>query len=201
MAGVQAAISELTRLQPGDATAPDAIAKIADFHRVCLPKTASSRAGKPALAALYRAVLQDPHGMIFWSSKGAFLAATSDLRATEASIRAAMPLPYLARLVFWNLLAPAHLFSRRAWEKEIPLSEAAYILTLGSASALRGDADRVSGSVVLRAGLAEFAKRGLKHCLVDTELSNEQARRFYEKNSFSEVKRSAGQVLLRKKIL
>lgn len=202
MAGVQASASnfEIAKLMPGASGEAATIESIARFHRRCLPGTASSQAGATAVEALYRAVLHDTFGIVFWSSRGGFLAATLDLRATEKQIRHQMPLSISIRLVLRHLLSPGHLISRWRWEHDIPRAGAAYILTVGSVPALEGDRTRLPGAAILEEALQEFRASGARVCLVDTEAANKRARSFYLKNGFREVKHNAGQVLLSKEL-
>src|SRR5262245_42517213 len=91
--------------EPRRPVGQDELIAVARCHQLCLPHTASSRAGLPVLAAMYAALGKDPAARIIWHPPGAgpahlggFAAGTVALRDTEVQIRRNMSAPLLARL-------------------------------------------------------------------------------------------------------
>ncbi len=188
----------------------DGVLEAADFdalaraHRLCLPDTASSRAGLAVLHGLYTALSRDSAAHLIWhpaadpSHHGAFAAGTVRYRETEAHTRRSLPTATLARLALRVASMPRHVLARRRWEHTIPEHGVGYVLTLGVASALIPAAQTLRGSVVLEELESWFAARGCTASWVDTELSNKRAHAFYLRRGYLEVSRDFGQVLLHK---
>jgi hypothetical protein len=177
---------------------------LARAHRLCLPDTASSRAGLDVLHGLYRALAQDTASRVIWrpasdpSHHGAFAAGTVRYRETEAHTRRSLPSSAFARLALRALAMPGHVLARRRWETLIPREGVGYVLTLGSASAVLPEGQTVRGAVVLEELESWFAAQGSRASWVDTELSNQRAHAFYLRRGYLEVSRDFGQVLLQK---
>jgi len=177
---------------------------LARAHRLCLPDTASSRAGLDVLNGLYTALSRDSASHVIWhpaadpSHHGAFAAGTVRYRETEAHTRRSLPKAALARLALRVASMPGHVLARRRWEHAIPEQGIGYVLTLGAASALIPAAQTVRGSAVLEELESWFAARGCTASWVDTELSNKRAHAFYARRGYLEVSRDFGQVLLHK---
>ncbi len=180
------------------------LTEIARAHRLCLPDTASSRAGLDVLEALYAALARDAGARVIWHAArdpahhGSFAAGTVRYRETEAHTRRSLPRPLWARLAVRVATMPGHVLARRRWESAIPRQRVGYVLTLGAARAVIANADTMPGSVVLQELEAWFLARGALASWVDTELSNERARAFYARTGYQEVSRDYGQVLLQK---
>ena len=181
---------------------------LARCHRLCLPDTASSRAGLTVLEALYAGLLRDPAARVIWEpgvsgtpEHGAFAAATVRYRETELHTRRALPKTAFARLAVRAAMMPRHVLARRRWELLIPQEGIGYVLTLGVASAVVPAARTRRGSELLAELEAWFVSQGCSHSFVDTELSNQRAHGFYLRTGYSELSRDHGQVLLRKPLL
>jgi len=179
-------------------------AALARAHRLCLPSTASSRAGLDVVQALYGSLARDPASRVIWhpaaepNHHGAFAAGTVRYRDTEAHTRRSLPRASFARLVLRVASMPSHLLARRRWESAIPHEGIGYVLTLGAARAVIPASQTLRGSVVLAELEAWFVEQGCRASWVDTELSNERAHAFYLRRGYLEVSRDFGQVLLQK---
>ncbi|MFZ5891992.1 MAG: GNAT family N-acetyltransferase [Myxococcota bacterium] len=179
---------------------------LARCHELCLPDTASSRAGREVLEGLYEVLLQDPGARVIWRGSqneasphlGAFGAGSVRFRETEALIRRKLSKALFARLAVRVATMPLHVLSRRRFEHTIPDSAIGYVLTLGSASAVVPGCNAPRGSEILAELEDWFAARGARESWVDTELSNSRAHAFYLRKGYSEVARAFGQVLLKK---
>ena len=178
---------------------------LARCHRLCLPATASSRAGQSVLEALYAGLVRDPAARVIWEpgpedtpEQGAFAAATVRYRETELHTRRCLPKAAFVRLAFSAALMPRHLLARRRWEQLIPEQGIGYVLTLGVASAVLPSARTRRGSELLAEIEAWFVSQGCSASFVDTELSNARAHAFYLRTGYRELSRDHGQVLLRK---
>jgi hypothetical protein len=189
---------------------PDARLERADFvaiaraHQLCLPDTASSRAGLPVLEGLYAALTGDSASRVLWypasspTQYGAFAAGSVRYRETEAHTRHSLSRMSFARLAIRVAAMPGHLLARRRWESAIPHEGIGYVLTLGTARAVLPGALTRPGSAVLSELEAWFVVQGARASFVDTELSNERAHAFYLRMGYLEVSRDYGQVLLQK---
>ena len=190
--------------QPLDAELGQIQLALARCHLLCLPETASSRAGLSVLQGLYAALGTDNAAHVIWrpatdpNHHGAFAAGTVRYRDTEAHTRRALPRAAFARLALRVAAMPGHVLARRRWESAIPHEGIGYVLTLGAARAILPGSDTVRGSVVLAELEAWFAARGCQASWVDTELSNQRAHGFYLRQGYQEVSRDYGQVLLQK---
>jgi GNAT superfamily N-acetyltransferase len=179
-------------------------AALARAHRLCLPSTASSRAGLAVVQALYGSLALDPASRVIWHPAaephhhGAFAAGTVRYRDTEAHTRRSLPRASFARLALRVASMPSHLLARRRWESAIPHEGIGYVLTLGAARAVIPSSQTLRGSAVLAELEAWFAEQGCRASWVDTELSNERAHAFYLRRGYLEVSRDFGQVLLYK---
>ena len=177
---------------------------LARAHRLCLPDTASSRAGLDVLLGLYTALSRDVASRVIWhpaadpSHHGSFAAGTVRYRETEAHTRRSLPKGALVRLALRVAAMPGHVLARRRWESIIPHEGIGYVLTLGAAGAIIPSAQTVRGSAVLEELESWFAVQGSKASWVDTELSNQRAHAFYQRRGYLEVARDFGQVLLHK---
>ncbi|HTA90633.1 MAG TPA: GNAT family N-acetyltransferase [Polyangiaceae bacterium] len=189
---------------------PIALSEISDLarcHRLCLPETASSRAGVDVLEGLYGALLADSAAHVVWHPsaetphhQGAFAAGTLHYRATEAQIRRSLRPMLFARLALRAASMPMHVLARRRWENVIPNTGIGYVLTLGSASAVVASSLAPRGRVVLAELEEWFVEHGCLASWVDTELSNQRAHAFYLRTGYVEVSRDFGQVLLQKQL-
>ena len=193
---------------PPDAEVRVQLPALARCHRLCLPDTASSRAGLAVLEALYAGLLLDPAARVIWEpggeglpEHGAFAAATLRYRETELHTRSALPKAAFARLAMHAAMMPRHVLARRRWERLIPHEGVGYILTLGVASAVVPAARTRRGSELLAELEGWFISQGCSHGFVDTELSNRRAHAFYLRAGYLEVSRDHGQVLLQKPLL
>ena len=180
---------------------------LARCHRLCLPDTASSRAGLTVLEGLYTALLGDPAAHVIWErgsahapDHGAFAAGTVRYRDTEAHTRRALPASSFARLALRVASMPTHVLARRRWEPLIPHDGIGYILTLGVARALVPSSPTRRGHELLADLEGWFEGQGALASFVDTELSNRRAHAFYLRAGYAEVSRDYGQVLLQKKL-
>lgn len=179
---------------------------LARCHALCLPETASSRAGAEVLEGLYEVLLQDPGARVIWRPSavdaspelGAFAAGTVRFRETEALIRRKLPSKLFARLALRVATMPQHVLSRRRFESAIPHDGIGYVLTLGSASAVVPGAGAPRGGEVLSELEEWFEARGARESFVDTELKNARAHAFYQRKGYGEVARAFGDVLLKK---
>lgn len=178
---------------------------LARCHRLCLPDTASSRAGLEVLEALYEALLGDSAAHVIWEpgvdgspEHGAFAAGTLRYRETELHTRRSLPKAAFARLALRAAMMPKHVLARRRWESLIPHEGIGYILTLGVASAVVSTARTRRGSELLAELEAWFRDQGCSASLVDTELSNRRAHAFYLRAGYLELSTDYDQVLLRK---
>ncbi|HYQ04306.1 MAG TPA: GNAT family N-acetyltransferase [Polyangiaceae bacterium] len=178
---------------------------LARCHRLCLPDTASSRAGLPVLEALYAALLADSAARVIWEpgiagspEHGAFAAGTARFRETELQTRRGLPRAAFARLALRAALMPRHVLARRRWETLIPHEGIGYVLTLGVARAVVPSAETRRGSQLLDELEGWFVSQGCSASFVDTELSNQRAHAFYLRQGYLELSRDYGQVLLRK---
>ena len=182
------------------------LAALAHAHRLCLPSTASSRAGLGVLQELYGALARDPASRVIWrpavdpTHHGAFAAGTIRYRDTEAHTRSSLPRASFARLALRVAAMPRHLLARRRWETTIPRESIGYVLTLGAARAVIKSSQTLSGGALLNELEAWFSERGCLASWVDTELSNERAHAFYLRQGYREVSRDFGQVLLQKSL-
>ena len=181
------------------------VREIARCHRLCLPDTASSRAGLVVLENLYQALLVDPAAHVVWdrgpshaSDHGAFAAGTVRYRETEAQTQRALSTPSFMRLALRVAAMPSHVLARRRWESLIPQEGIGYILTLGVASAVVPSTPTRRGRELLADLEAWFSAQGASRSFVDTELSNRRAHAFYTRAGYLEVSRDYGQVLLQK---
>jgi GNAT superfamily N-acetyltransferase len=171
---------------------------------LCLPETASSRAGLSVLQALYAALETDSAARVIWypavdpNHHGAFAAGTVRYRDTEAHTRRTLPRADFARLALRAASMPGHVLARRRWERAIPHEGVGYVLTLGAARAIVPGSNTVRGSVVLAELESWFAAQGCHASWVDTELANQRAHGFYLRQGYQEVSRDYGQVLLQK---
>jgi len=190
--------------QPLDAQRGQIQLALARCHLLCLPETASSRAGLGVLQGLYAALEADPAAHVIWhpaadpSHHGAFAAGTVRYRDTEAHTRRALPRAAFARLALCVVTTPSHVLARRRWESAIPHEGIGYVLTLGAARAILPGSETVRGSAVLAELERWFAEQGCHASWVDTELSNQRAHGFYLRQGYQEVARDYGQVLLQK---
>jgi hypothetical protein len=179
---------------------------LARAHRLCLPDTASSRAGLDVLRELYTALSRDAASRVIWhpaqdpSHHGAFATGSVRYRETEAHTRRSLPKGALARLALRVAAMPGHVLARRRWESAIPHEGIGYVLTLGAASAIIPSAQTMRGSVVLDELESWFVSQGCQASWVDTELSNQRAHAFYLRRGYVEVSRDFGQVLLHKQL-
>ena len=177
---------------------------LARAHRLCLPDTASSRAGLDVLHGLYAALARDAASHVIWHPAadprhyGAFAAGTVRYRETEAHTRRSLPKAALARLALRVASMPGHVLARRRWEGAIPHEGIGYVLTLGAAGALIPAAQTLRGSAVLEELETWFVAQGCTASWVDTELSNQRAHAFYLRRGYLEVSRDFGQILLHK---
>lgn len=193
--------------QPLDAEPRQIQLALARCHLLCLPETASSRAGLSVLQALYAALETDSAARVIWhpatspEHHGAFAAGTVRYRDTEAHTRRNLPRVDFARLALRAAAMPAHLLARRRWESAIPHQGVGYVLTLGAARAVLPGSNTVRGSVVLAELEAWFTAQGCHASWVDTELSNQRAHGFYLRQGYQEVSRDYGQVLLQKPLV
>jgi len=191
--------------RPPDAPRPSEVLALARCHRLCLPDTASSRAGLDVLGELYSALIRDPAAHVIWEpategspEHGAFASGTARYRETELHTRRSLPKAAFARLALRAATMPRHVLARRRWESLIPLEGIGYILTLGVASAVVPGARTRRGRELLAELEAWFESQGASASFVDTELSNERAHAFYLRAGYLELSRDHGQVLLRK---
>lgn len=181
---------------------------LARCHALCLPDTASSRAGVEVLEGLYEVLLRDPGARVIWRASaddalpehGAFAAGTVRFRETEALIRRKLRPALFARLALRVASMPKHVLSRRRFENTIPHDGIGYVLTLGSARAVVPGASAPRGSEMLSELEEWFEARGARESWVDTELRNTRAHAFYERNGYTEVARAFGDVLLKKRL-
>jgi hypothetical protein len=181
--------------------------ELARCHQLCLPHTASSRAGLDVLQQMYRALSTDAAAHVLWQPAataphhlGAFAAGTSRLRQTETGVRRGLSLRALARLSVVVATLPLHVLARRRWESLIPEGGVGYVLTLGSARAVVPEADSTAGSVILSQLEQRFVTDGCHSVWTDTELDNARAHAFYLRQGYVEVSRDYGQVLLKKQL-
>jgi hypothetical protein len=181
---------------------------LARCHRLCLPDTASSRAGQDVLSALYAALFRDTAARVIWEpgpeaspELGAFCAGTVRYRETELHTRRCLPKAAFARLALHTMTMPRHVLARRRWESLIPHEGIGYLLTLGVARAVVPSARTRRGSELLAELEAWFMSQGCRESFVDTELSNARAHAFYLRAGYLELSRDHGQVLLRKVLL
>ncbi|HKO50553.1 MAG TPA: GNAT family N-acetyltransferase [Polyangiaceae bacterium] len=181
---------------------------LARCHRLCLPDTASSRAGLPVLEALYAGLCQDPAARVIWEpgpegspELGAFASATVRYRETELHTRRSLPKAAFARLAVRAAMMPRHVLARRRWEPLIPHEDIGYLLTLGVARAVVPSARTRRGSELLAELEAWFVSQGCTASFVDTELTNQRAHAFYSRAGYLELSRDHGQILLRKTLL
>ena len=190
--------------QPLDAPSEQIQLALARCHLLCLPETASSRAGLSVLQGLYAALHTDAAARVIWypaadpNHHGAFAAGTVRYRDTELHTRRMLPRVAFARLALRAASMPGHVLARRRWESAIPHAGIGYVLTLGAARAIVPGSDTVRGSVVLAELESWFAAQGCTASWVDTELSNQRAHEFYLRQGYLEVSRDYGQVLLQK---
>jgi hypothetical protein len=192
--------------QPSDAELQQVdLQELARCHRLCLPSTASSRAGLSVLEDLYAALFADPAAHVVWDRgpehaphHGAFAAGTIRYRETEAHTRRSMSKASFARLALRVASMPSHVLARRRWETLIPHERIGYILTLGVTSAVVAASNTRRGSALLADLEGWFAASGVEASFVDTELSNQRAHAFYVRAGYVEVSRDYGQVLLQK---
>src|SRR6188474_1730341 len=98
---------------PPDAEVRVELPALARCHRLCLPDTASSRAGLTVLEALYAGLLRDAAARVIWEpgvsgtpEHGAFAAATVRYRETELHTRQALPAAAFARLAMRAAMMP-----------------------------------------------------------------------------------------------
>lgn len=194
--------------RPPDAPRQSELLALARCHRLCLPDTASSRAGLSVLEQLYSALFGDSAAHVIWEpgahgspELGAFASGTVRYRETELHTRRSLPTAAFARLAVHAATMPRHVLARRRWEPLIPLEGIGYILTLGVASALVPGAQTRRGSELLAELEAWFQSQGASASFVDTELANERAHAFYLRSGYLELSRDHGQVLLRKALL
>lgn len=181
---------------------------LARCHALCLPDTASSRAGAEVLEGLYEALLSDPGARVIWRpgldenapELGAFAAGTVRFRETEALTRRKLRPALFAKLALRVASMPSHVLSRRRFEATIPHDGIGYVLTLGSARAVVKGANAPRGSEILAELEEWFEARGARESWVDTELSNRRAHEFYLRVGYTEVARAFGQVLLKKSL-
>jgi len=178
---------------------------LARCHLLCLPETASSRAGLSVLQALYGALFRDAGARVIWEpgsaaspEHGAFASGTVRYRDTELHTRRSLPKADFARLALRAATMPRHVLARRRWESLIPHERIGYILTLGVAAAVVPAVRTRRGSELLADLEAWFASQGCGESFVDTELSNARAHAFYLRAGYLELSRDHGQVLLRK---
>jgi len=181
---------------------------LARCHRLCLPDTASSRAGLAVLQSLYAGLYRDPAARVIWEpgpaespEHGAFVAGTVRYRETELHTRRCLPKAEFARLALFAATMPRHVLARRRWESLIPHEGIGYVLTLGVASAVVASARTRPGTELLVEIEAWFRSQGCSASFVDTELSNQRAHAFYLRKGYLELSRDHGQVLLRKALL
>ena len=169
-------------------------------HRLCLPHTASSKAGDTALKSLYDVLSRDEASVVIWNGKvKGFAAGTCSLRAIEKKLPRNLPLITKFKLAVHHVAWPFHLLSRLKWEKMIPKQGAGYILTIGVVD--RDTPESKGASAKLINGLEEFFKsKGMKESWVDTEAVNKRARRFYEKHSYIQIAENYFQVLIKKSL-
>jgi len=179
--------------------------ELARCHRLCLPRTASSRAGLTVLEDLYAALLADPAAHVVWERgpaqapcHGAFAAGTIRYRETETHTRRSLSRTSFVRLALHVASMPAHVLARRRWETLIPHERIGYILTLGVASAVVEASNTRRGGELLADLERWFSTQGATASFVDTELSNRRAHAFYGRAGYVEVSRDYGQVLLQK---
>lgn len=192
--------------QPLDAALQQVdVQALARCHRLCLPGTASSRAGLSVLEDLYAALLTDPAAHVVWERgpdpvphHGAFAAGTIRYRETETHTRRSLSKTSLVRLAWRVASMPRHVLARRRWESLIPREGIGYILTLGVASAVVPASKTRRGRAILADLEDWFAGQGVTASFVDTELANQRARAFYVREGYVEVSRDYGQVLLQK---
>jgi GNAT superfamily N-acetyltransferase len=184
------------------------LSALARCHRLCLPDTASSRAGLSVLEALYAGLVRDAYAHVIWEpgpssspELGAFAAGTVRYRDTELNMRRCLPRADFARLALRAATMPRHVLARRRWEPLIPHEGIGYVLTLGVASAVVPSARTRRGGELLAELEAWFVSRGASESFVDTELSNQRAHAFYLRGGYRELSRDHGQVLLRKPLL
>jgi len=189
-------------------TRPTELALLARCHRLCLPDTASSRAGLAVLEALYAGLCRDTAARVIWEpglaglpEHGAFAAGTVRYRDTERHMRSSLSKLSFARLALHAAIMPGHLLSRRRWESLIPREGIGYVLTLGVASAVVPSARTRRGSELLAELESWFVSQGCSASYVDTELVNQRAYAFYLRAGYLECSRDHGQVLLRKTLL
>jgi hypothetical protein len=181
--------------------------KLARAHRLCLPETASSRAGLDVLEGLYAALARDSSARVLWypasdpAHHGAFAAGTVRYRETEAHTRRSLPRTTFARLALRVASMPGHVLARRRWESAIPHEGIGYVLTLGAARAIIPGSNTRRGGALLAELEAWFVAQGAQASWVDTELSNQRAHAFYLRMGYLEVSRDYGQVLLQKPLL
>ncbi len=182
-----------------------ALPALARCHQLCLPGTASSRAGLGVLESLYEALENDDAARVIWDPGpldaphlGAFASGTVRYRETEQLTQRSLPKLAFARLALRVATMPQHVLARRRWEGLIPRQGIGYVLTLGVASAVVKGTPTRRGSELLAELERFFAERGCRESFTDTELSNERAHAFYMRAGYLEVSRDFGQVLLRK---
>jgi hypothetical protein len=181
------------------------VAQLARCHQLCLPETASSRAGLDVLQGLYNSLLADSAALVVWYPApsephhlGAFAAGTKRVRDTEAKIRQSLPKALFVRLALRVASMPRHVLARRRWESVIPQVGIGYVLTLGVARSVTPAAITPSGKSILAELEAWFVGQHCDESWVDTELSNQRAHAFYLRVGYVEVARDFGQVLLKK---
>jgi len=199
------AAEHLRSSQPREPVGEADVVALARCHRLCLPETASSRAGLSVLEGLYRALIRDRDAEVVWRPGdgaephlGAFAAGTVALRETELAVRRSLSAVDFARLALRVAAMPMHVLARRRWEQVIPSAGIGYVLTLGSAAAVTGHGRGARGRDVLADLEAWFVARGARESWVDTEQSNGRAIEFYRRGGYVEVSRDYGQVLLKK---
>lgn len=179
---------------------------LARCHLLCLPQTASSRAGLTVLRGLYEALLSDAAAHVIWhpgegaaGHEGGFASGTVRYRDTERLTRKALPKLAFARLALQAARSPQHVLARRNWEQLIPLASIGYVLTLGTARAVASNPNAPRGASLLSELESWFRTQGCEASFTDTELANERAHAFYLRAGYEEVSRDFGQVLLQKR--
>lgn len=193
--------------KPENEIAPSEIVNIAKCHQICLPHTATSKAGTDVLSLFYKTLVDDPSSLVLWTNGkdndrnqylGAFASASVDLEKTESRIKRAMTSILFLKLACYCILNPLHIIAGKIWKRLIPAKGAGYILTVGVTEEVKKKDPLINGKNLVLLIEQWFRDLDIKESWVDTEVKNRKAIAFYLSLGYKEVNRSFGQVLFKK---
>lgn len=180
--------------------------KISQLHRDLLKDTFNSRVGPDFVKSLYGILIRDGKRSQVWVAKEkkeivGFISFCKNLNSTSKILKRKVSPKAKVKVILFLLIHPLEIISltnKMLFEKYISDHFEVYpsILTIGVSPQ---NQRRGLGMKLIRKA-DEYFKRYSSHYFVDTLVTNINARKFYKKAEFREIKTIYGNVILKKEI-